>query len=305
MSLHQELISSLNTAEDEAFIARINERIFRPADIPLTSRMINHWHEKGLFPYQQESGKWREFSLVDYIWVLFVNRLRTLNLGLDIIAKIKEQCFKSIYAEYEQVMIQMMLHSDPGSLSAEMQEGASLISDKDGIETLKKQLEAPELRLFSLWLMIAIKKNQDVLVRIQLDEANTTDFVILLHVATDTEQIVKTIAKQGGLFISLQSLLNEFYGSERFTWENIKQLEIDKEARTIISLVREKGIRKITIELHEGKAKTAKSEFPLQTITPEELNNAIVSKKYTEWKVIKQAENGLFVQVTKIHKFDN
>ena len=202
-------------------------------------------------------------------------------------------------------MIQKMLHSEPGSLSAEMQEGASLISDKDGIETLKKQLEAPELRLFSLWLMIAIKNNQDVLVRIQLDEANTTDFVILLHEATDTEQIVKTIAKQGGLFISLQSLLNEFYGSERFTWENIKQLEIDKEARTIISLVREKGIRKITIELYEAKANTAKSEFTQQNLTPEELKNAIVSKKYTEWKVLKQAENELFVQVTKSYKCDN
>ena len=78
-----------------------------------------------------------------------------------------------------------------------------------------------------------------------------------------------------------------------------------KEARTIISLVREKGIRKITIELHEGKAKTAKSEFALQTLTPEELNNAIVSKKFTEWKVLKQAENELFVQVTKSYKFDN
>jgi len=301
MTHHQELISSLNTAEDAAFIARINERIFRPADIPLTSRMINHWHEKGLFPYQQESGKWREFSLVDYIWVLFVNRLRTLNLGLDIIAKIKEQCFRNIHFLLEQYVQDHMINGEPGEIPAEVQKAAMMMVDKE----TKAQLESPQMRLFSLWLMIAIKKNQDVLVRIQLDEANTTDFVILLHEATDTEQIVKTIAKQGGLFISLQSLLNEFYGSERFTWENIKQLEIDKEARTIISLVREKGIRKITIELHEGKAKTAKSEFALQTLTPEELNNAIVSKKFTEWKVLKQAENELFVQVTKSYKFDN
>lgn len=292
-----DLLKELESAETRDFLANINEPIFRAADIPLTSRIINHWHEKGLFPYQKEAGKWREFSLVDYMWVLFVNRLRMLNVGLESVAKIKEHCFRDVYYLIEQEVIDYMTRGEPGLLPQHIQEAAEILMDPE----TRSQLESPHLRLFSLWLMVAIKNNQDVLVRIQPDKANTTDFVVLTTEQTNTQQIVKTIAQKGGLFISLQALLNEFYGSERFTWENIQKLEIDAEARKVIGIMREKGLKEVVIHLNNGVVKRIQTEHEVKRMNITELSNAIASKKYVDFRVVKNEGDQLIVSFKESH----
>jgi DNA-binding transcriptional MerR regulator len=302
---NQILIDELQQADVAAFIEQINQPVFISPDLPISQRMINHWHLKGVFPFQKEAGKRLDFSMVDYMWVLFAMRLRNLGVALPNIVQIKEQCFASVMSLFGDVFYQLATTTEPGEVTGDLKEATNIIQDAGGLAALAKSMESPALRLFSLWLMVAIKNNQDVLVRIQPDEANTTDFVLLSHEATNTEQIVRTIAQKGGLFISIQALLNEFYGSQRFRWESLTVLDIDNEARTIIGLVREQGVKQITITLRDGKAHTAKSEYAQKTLTPTELYNATVSKKYTEWKVVKQAGNALFVQATKSFKFKN
>jgi hypothetical protein len=260
--------------------------------------MINHWHEKGLFAYQKEPGKWREFSMVDYVWVLFVNRLRLLNIGLVSIAKIKEQCFASPYFLLEGYLANYAATAEPGPISAHLREAVVLLHDPE----TQQQLQAPETRLFSLWLLVAIQNNQDVLVRIQPNAANSTDFVLLSEAKTDTEQIVKTIAKTGGLFISLQALLNEFYGTERFTWENIQKLEIDQETRTILGIIRQKGLNEVTITLREDKVTHLQATTAPKKMSATAFANAIASKKYVDCRVVKNEGDELLVSITQNFK---
>ena len=294
----QLLFKELQEADTRAFIKRINEPVFISPDLPLTQRIVNHWHLKGLLPYQKEPGKRLDFSLVDYIWVLFAKQLRNLGVALPNIEQIKDQCFRNAIFLLEDYVKRYMFAAEPGLLPKDVQTAIELLTDPE----TRTQLESPKMRLFSFWLMLAIKNNQDVLVRIQPDEANTTDFVLLAKEQTDTQQIVKTIAKKGGLFISIQALLNEFYGSERFTWENIQKLEIDKEARIIVSLIREKGIKEVTLKLRDGTLTQAQSTFEHKQMSTEALFNAMAGNKYTEWRVVKQAGNELIVTATKSFK---
>ena len=97
MNQNQQIITALKEADTAAFLAKLNEPVFKAADMPIGYRVISHWHQKNLFPKQKEAGQWRVFSTVDYMWVLFMIRLRMLNVGLVSMAKIKEQCFASIY----------------------------------------------------------------------------------------------------------------------------------------------------------------------------------------------------------------
>ena len=300
--LYPSAIKDLQKAETQAFIKRINEPLFTSADIPLTTRIINHWHLKGVFPFQKERGKHLDYSMVDFMWVLFAKRLRNLGVALPNIIQIKEQCFASIMPLFSQVIAQLIQHHEPGELTGNLKQGANIIKDAGGLANLKEELEAKEFRLFSLWLMVAIKNNQDVLVRIQPDAANTTDFVVLTKEATDTQQIVQTIAQKGGLFISMKALLNEFYGSEQFNWENIQKLEIDDEAKLVIGIIREKGIKEVTLQMREGKVKHAKTKLKEKRVNPIELQNSMNAKTYAEWRVVKQEGDQLIVGVTENHK---
>ena len=78
----QLLIEELQEADTSAFIRRINEPVFISPDLPISQRVVNHWHLKGLLPYQKEPGKRLDFSLVDYIWVLLAKQLRNLGVAL-------------------------------------------------------------------------------------------------------------------------------------------------------------------------------------------------------------------------------
>ena len=291
MNQNQQIITALKEADTKAFLEKLNEPIFKAADMPISYRVISHWHQKNLFPKQKEAGQWRMFSTVDYLWILFMIRLRMLNVGLVSMAKIKEQCFASIYPLLEQHVITAMLTSEPGVLPEHLNEGISILRDPG----TKESLEAPEFRLFSFWLMLAIKNNADVLIRIQADKANTTEFVMLLEEKTDTEKLLKTIAQKGGLFISIQALQNEFYGQERFRWENMAKLEIDKEARTVIALMREKGLKQIVVKLDSGSVKHVQTEKMEKHMSLQEFNNAVVANQYAEYRIVKYEGENLIV----------
>ncbi len=298
MNPNQELLNSLLEASTKDFVARINEPVFKAADIPMTYRVINLWHQKNLFPYQKEAGQWRYFSMVDYVWVLFMKRLRLLNVGLQTMANVKAQCFSSVYPLLQQSILEFITTGEPGKVPKHFKEGIRLLSDPD----TKTALESPQMRLFSLWLMIAIKHNADVLVRILPDEANTTSFVLLKEAQTDTEAVLKNIAREGGLFISLQALLNEFYRSERFAWENMSQFEIDKEAKTIVALMREKGIKQVVIKLEEGSVHHVQTERQERKMSSEEFSNAVLAKKFMEYKVLKNKDEMLLVSAKQNYK---
>lgn len=64
-------------------------------DTDLTGRVLNHWTNYELLPdHRLESGKgWRNFSIVDLIWIRVLIELREIGLGLE---KLKNS-YKSIF----------------------------------------------------------------------------------------------------------------------------------------------------------------------------------------------------------------
>lgn len=295
---YKALITELQQADTLAFIDKINQTIIRPVDVPLTSRIINHWHEKGVFPFKRESGKWREFCLVDYIWVLFVKRLRNLGVALPNVLKIKEQCFDVIRPVGIRFNVEVVPDPKTNHFTTKVR---SMTQHEDAEQATA--FEEREFRLFSLWLMMAIKKNQDVLVRILPDEANTTDFVFLTREETDTEEIVQDMAEEGGLFISIKSLLNEFYGSKHFNWEKIQKLEVDAEAKRVIAIMRERGLKEVVIKLDEkGKVTRVQTHKPEKRMTMTEFSNALMSQSFVDCRVVKQQGYDLIVSVKQNHR---
>ncbi len=61
---------------------------------------MNHWQKEGLLPdgCQVEGQKWRNFTLIDLIWIAIVKNLRGFGISIALIQKVKKN-FNTTYGE--------------------------------------------------------------------------------------------------------------------------------------------------------------------------------------------------------------
>lgn len=63
-------------------------------DLPMTYRTINHWESQGLIDCdRKEDTAWRQFSIMDQLWLYTIQALREFGLSLDRVKNVKEIFF--------------------------------------------------------------------------------------------------------------------------------------------------------------------------------------------------------------------
>jgi len=69
----------------------LNEPRYKVGDESISSRVLNHWHDKGILNDNRPKGSgWRKFSFTEVIWLGIVSKLRTFGLDLKKIYKVKQ-----------------------------------------------------------------------------------------------------------------------------------------------------------------------------------------------------------------------
>lgn len=87
--------------------ALLTQPRFRVSDTDETYRSINYWDERGLFLSKREiSDSWRQFSIVDVIWMRILQSLKSVGMQSDALFKLKEYIFavkdkEGRYSEFE------------------------------------------------------------------------------------------------------------------------------------------------------------------------------------------------------------
>jgi DNA-binding transcriptional MerR regulator len=80
---------------------------YRVSDTNETYRSINYWDERGLFLSKREiNDSWRQFSIVDVVWMRILQSLKSVGMQSDALHKLKEYLFavkdkQGRYAEFE------------------------------------------------------------------------------------------------------------------------------------------------------------------------------------------------------------
>ena len=78
----------------------LNEPRYKVGDESISSRVLNHWHDKGILNDNRPKGSgWRKFSFTEVIWLGIVSKLRTFGLDLKKIHKVKQ--YFDVYASVE------------------------------------------------------------------------------------------------------------------------------------------------------------------------------------------------------------
>lgn len=81
----------------KAISAALNVKDCRIKDLPMTYRTINHWESLGLIDCDRKEGtEWREFSVMDRLWLYTIEALREFGLSLDRVKNAKNIFFSPI-----------------------------------------------------------------------------------------------------------------------------------------------------------------------------------------------------------------
>lgn len=124
----EQLSSTLPEAADlmEAAWVGVNEKRYTISDIGVTHRWITYWDKQGILLEEQETGKWRRFSLVDYVWLEAIKKMRLFHIPLPLIKAVRDQLCdtdidlsKSSWSAYEEIRKDSGVDLDEVELSIE------------------------------------------------------------------------------------------------------------------------------------------------------------------------------------------
>jgi hypothetical protein len=291
----QQLINDVLDKRTKPLIETLHRPVFKAKDMPISNRIINHWHENGIFLYKKEPGSWRKFSMADYIWVLLCNKLRSWNVGLQTIKKVRNQCVESIHQ-----MLVTGVHLQLETMESGLIEDPELISTlelmKDA-EGLKKELAAPEYQMFSLWLILCLEDNMDVVLRILPDENNTVDLVVLNKGKVDSEKLLVEMIQESAIFISIQSLISAFYEESRFNWEDVIPLNLTPQEKTIIGRLREKGLQSVKVVFKNNQPDRLVLKQNPKTMPKEAFNNNVLKGKFQRLELTTEDTDKMVLKV--------
>ncbi len=118
----------------ESTWAGITEKRYTISDVGVTHRWVTYWDQQGILLEQHEDGKWRRFSLVEYVWLEAIKKMRVFHIPLPMIKVIRDQlCNVQIdtspqsVSQYEKILRDSGV--DPDSVALSKEAANSIISD--------------------------------------------------------------------------------------------------------------------------------------------------------------------------------
>lgn len=230
----------------------------------ITYRTINHWAEKGYLLSESKEGDWRKFSFAEYIWILFLNEIREMEVS-----------FKNILPS---LFIGMGI---PEKEYYEMDELQFEKLKQLPFEKLTKKVN-PEVVLENFcWTLVTIISYKTP-ITIRFFKGGNYFFVYGnpvyhgLTIKTFLDEYKNKAERSNfvsSISVSIDALIKDFI--DKKTLDNISTLKIltDQEIE-ILNQIRDGQLKEITIFLEDGK--------PDRIQLVDEENNADIAKRIKE-----------------------
>lgn len=206
-------------------------------------RTINHWSEKGYLISTARQGEWRKFSFIEYIWILFLNELREMNVS-------HKEILSTLFINW--------------GLSAIMKDeiGQKGVHDlkKSEFEVILKKIDKEEvLNYFFLLLNAVISFKTPISIRFFKKDNPLViygnpayhKFTFNLSIA-DYKKIVDISNFESSVTISIDGLIKEYI--TRKDLENIADVNLlaDEEIQ-ILNQIKNGELKEITFTLENGE----------------------------------------------------
>jgi DNA-binding transcriptional MerR regulator len=129
--------------EGIAYTHIVRRKKFKLTDENVSSRVLNHWVNKGIFHDDREDKKgWKVFSLTDTMLLSIIKRLRHFGLDLDKIKKVTDYLYSYNYLDLQANCLLLDFYISYGMMDTEP---INLIVNGDGDSVIARQSTLQEI----------------------------------------------------------------------------------------------------------------------------------------------------------------
>lgn len=265
----------------------MREKKFTLKDFNFSPRVANHWIEKGLIANDHQAGKKIKLSLSEAFWLKLVDQLRSFNVSLESIKRIKSDFFDRNYNVFEGLTKQQITEQLMQLKLVNPQNLTFFDLDQYLLELSKIQLNDFELMIQS----ILIERTPFFLI---FD--TKSNFILLKEGQFSNESEAfqmeyEQITRRSHIRISMNNVLEEFVESfgPLNSFERVPILT--KQESEVVQLMRTEDVSKVEIR-YNGNSKPQMVEITTKNMINERarLNEIILSRGYQD--ITLKTQNG-------------
>jgi hypothetical protein len=265
----------------------MREKKFTLKDFNFSPRVANHWIEKGLIANDHQAGKKIKLSLSEAFWLKLVDQLRSFNVSLESIKRIKSDFFDRSHNVFEGFTKQQITEQLMQLKLVNPQNLTFFDLDQYLLELSKIQLNDFELMIQS----ILIERIPFFLI---FD--TKSNFILLKEGQFSNESEVfqmeyEQITRRSHIRISMNNVLEEFVESlgPLNSFERVPILT--KQESELVQLMRTEDVSKVEIR-YNGNSKPQMVEITTKNLINERarLNEIILSRGYQD--ITLKTQNG-------------
>lgn len=277
---------------------RILEKMYSTTQVGVSHRLITYWDEKGLLPSVTNKGKWRKFSLIEYVWLKMIIELRRFHISLDIIRKMKESLFESLsamdYIDSPELLEEILLRIAPDDKKEAVKQ---ILADKEKIYTEIQQITISPLYLLVLDAIvlkshIAILINQDG-IYIPFKEFYFEDFY--------KQDEFKEFIHKSYVSISITDIVSDFIVENDLEIVSGKLTILTEQEAKVIELIRQRKFRSLKVRFNKNREISLVETTETDSLDMERrLVEMIMNEGYQE--IILKTEKGRLVSCENTRK---
>ncbi len=209
----------------------------------ITYRTINHWSEKGYLLADTQEGDWRKFSFAEYIWILFLNELRELNVS-----------FKNILSS---LFVDLGLTDNEMN---EMEDSRIQRMRQSEFENIRTHIDRElVLERFCWWLVAIVSYKTPITLRFFKDNTSIVIYgnpayhgLRIKSLLDEYNRFAQQSNFQSSVSISIDSLIRDFIDKKDL--DNISSANIFSDAEMqVLEQLRNGEIKEIKVFFDKGK----------------------------------------------------
>jgi DNA-binding transcriptional MerR regulator len=230
---------------------------FKASETGVSRRDLSVWHREGLLPFDRNSSKWGLYSLVDCIWLRFVQKLKKFGFQNDIIIQIKNYSFEINPVKIFEFVNEQLSNNNDSASEALKKTITELIENiaKDPAP-LEAELKARDFSMFGKLVMQTIlSHSQNVFIINEYAEFTVLNLGKPLNDEQRiyTEACLKAIQRESYVCINIQQLCTSFFDNEALKVDNTFYWGIMNNCeRQLLNDIRSDKYRLVTVTVADG-----------------------------------------------------
>lgn len=251
----EEIISNTSeiNGEIEKYLEAINAPCFQLREVNVSSKLISDWIKLGLLNQPLKLERRREFSLVEAVWIKFIEELRYFGVSIQNIQRLKKNIFDDSLAEFKK-NIQLL---EPNQFHSQ--------TVKKFIEDLKREIVSNKdfdnafslggFNTFSILIGLHFSVNLQFAFYSDEEGGYFIGFGKALHNINPklSEQLVQKLSQRSFSLINIQSIISKFFDNDKLKGNiDLYSLIMTPDEKEVIEKIRTGNYKEITIKLDNG-----------------------------------------------------